>query len=436
MIQLPQFAPIPTPRPAVGPRVAPAQANQDQISIRPPQPQQQPQGGAVGGFGGLGGLGGFGGGEGGTPGREKFGNALMVIGTAMSNPGAVPGLVQSMKQERMANEQRNATMAFLQKNAPEMMEMVQAGLPAGEAFKAVLSRKQQEAADQKRSEFMARYQTDGQTAEAGGGAGITQDGFDRLWAQYENDYAQAPDDLSREVIKMKMDRLKTEVGGQFTLSPGQTRYDAQGKPIASGAPDEGDGFKQYQEVRKEIQGLPSYKNFAQAAPIYTTMVDALDRNTKASDLNLVYGLGKIFDPNSVVREGEMVLVQDTASLPDWLIGSIQSVNGGNRLQEDTRKAIIQEAKSRMDSYKSIYDTDLGQYRGLAQEYGLKEDYLIPRMPELPELSATFGGPSEGLPLPPQGAVQPQPQPPIPRVQQPQGGSGGGVADWRDWFGAQ
>ncbi len=64
-------------------------------------------------------------------------------------------------------------------------------------------------------------------------------------------------------------------------------------------------------LRKEVQGLPSYKNFAQAAPIYRGMTEAAGRDTKAADLNLVYGLGKIMDPTSVVREGEIVMANDT-----------------------------------------------------------------------------------------------------------------------------
>ena len=39
------------------------------------------------------------------------------------------------------------------------------------------------------------------------------------------------------------------------------------------------------------------------------------------------------DPGSVVREGEQIMVMNTASLPDWLTGQIARVNGGSALGE-------------------------------------------------------------------------------------------------------
>jgi hypothetical protein len=112
--------------------------------------------------------------------------------------------------------------------------------------------------------------------------------------------------------------------------------------------------------------LPSYKNIAQAAPIYKSMVETAGTNSKASDLNLVYGLGKIMDPNSVVREGEMVMVKNTASLPDWLVGAANSLNGGAALTPETRAAILKEAHNRITSYKTMYDQDATHYRGIAR----------------------------------------------------------------------
>lgn len=194
-----------------------------------------------------------------------------------------------------------------------------------------------------------------------------------------------------------------------------------------GVRDQNADFGRYQDVRKEIQQLPSYKNFAQAAPIYDTMVDALSRDTKAADLNLVYGLGKIFDPNSVVREGEMVLVKDTASLPDWLVGSINSVNGGARLQADTRNAILAEAQSRINAYKTMIDSDMTQYQELAKQFKLDPAFIIPPLPKLRELP---NNPAARLPPPP-AAVAPV----APTMPPPQGvvKPSGGVIDWKDFI---
>lgn len=156
-------------------------------------------------------------------------------------------------------------------------------------------------------------------------------------------------------------------------------------------------FSDVSSLRKEIQALPSYKNTAQAVPIYKAMVETFPNKTRASDLNLVYGLGKIMDPTSVVREGEMIMVKDTASLPDWLLGEINRLNGGQALQEDTRRAILAEAKTRMDAYLQQWESDAGQYRGIANRYGIPEEDAIPTFGDLPAIPQPAAQPPTATP---------------------------------------
>lgn len=162
-------------------------------------------------------------------------------------------------------------------------------------------------------------------------------------------------------------------------------------------PEGGGNFDDVSGLRKEIQQLPSYKNLAQAGPIYSSMLDTAGRNSKASDLNLVYGLGKIMDPTSVVREGEMVMVKNTASLPDWLVGSINALNGGQQLTPDTRKAILAEAYSRMQGYQNAFGADAEQYRGIAERNQINVADVIPTFkpaaPWSPRVTKTVEGKS-------------------------------------------
>ena len=150
---------------------------------------------------------------------------------------------------------------------------------------------------------------------------------------------------------------------------GDTKADEAGDVAAN--------FDDISGIRKEIHQLPSYKNMAQATPIYQSMAETAGRNSRASDLNLVYGLGKIMDPTSVVREGEMVMVKNTASLPDWLIGTINSLNGGQALTPKTRQAILSEAYSRMKAYEDAFSQDAGRYKAIADRYGINPDDILP-----------------------------------------------------------
>lgn len=183
-------------------------------------------------------------------------------------------------------------------------------------------------------------------------------------------------------------------GKQIVVQPGQDAKvirEAVSKAAAGNALPA--SFDDATKLRHEVTQLPSYKNIAQAAPIYKSMVETAGTNSKASDLNLVYGLGKIMDPNSVVREGEMVMVKNTASLPDWLVGAANSLNGGAALTPETRAAILREAHNRITSYKTMYDQDAGFYRGVASRNRANPDDVIPDFGEFKPYTPAVAAPT-------------------------------------------
>lgn len=184
-----------------------------------------------------------------------------------------------------------------------------------------------------------------------------------------------------QVIYQAPDR---ESAKPVTVAAGASLVSPDGKPLFT-APDrdktvenERKGREEAQSIRREIQGLASFKNYEQALPIYGAMVEAAPRNTKAADLNLVYGLGKIMDPGSVVREGEMVMVKNTGSLPDWLVGSINSLNGGQALTPETRNAIMTEAFGRMQAYEGALGQETARYRDIVSRAGINPEDVLPR----------------------------------------------------------
>jgi hypothetical protein len=163
------------------------------------------------------------------------------------------------------------------------------------------------------------------------------------------------------------------------------RITAQGLPAAQ---------DDVSKLRTEIQGLPSYKNLSQAAPVYTAMADAASQNSKASDLNLIYGLGKIMDPGSVVREGEMMMAKNTAGWSETLKGAVNSLNGGAALTPDTRIALMREAKGRLDAFRTSFDQDMQQYSGIVDRNRMNSADVIPQFPQATEFERA------GPPVPP------------------------------------
>ncbi|MET3890402.1 hypothetical protein ABIE41_001478 [Bosea sp. OAE506] len=193
------------------------------------------------------------------------------------------------------------------------------------------------------------------------------------------------------------ERLPAPQGGAANEAPRRAQFTASGYPANAPLPPPGVDPKTYFEewsksqtaaqlppkgddvsaLRKEVQSLPSYKNVSQAAPIYRAMSEAAGRDTKAADLNLVYGLGKIMDPGSVVREGEIVLANDTQGLGDRLNGMIRSIQGEGRLRPEARTALMQEAYGRMTAYKQMFDQDAQQFRGIVERNRMNPADVIP-----------------------------------------------------------
>ncbi len=173
-------------------------------------------------------------------------------------------------------------------------------------------------------------------------------------------------------------------GEDFTLGEGDSRFNPDGTLKAtnpkSTTPD-GVNFDDTSGLRKEVYTLPSYKNYTQASPIYNAMVETAGRDSRASDLNLVYGLGKIMDPNSVVREGELFMVQGINTLPAKLVEGINSVlTGSSALSAETRRAILEEAYGRMQQYQSAFQQDAAMYNGIAGRHGIDPADVIPQFP--------------------------------------------------------
>ncbi len=130
------------------------------------------------------------------------------------------------------------------------------------------------------------------------------------------------------------------------------------------------GFKNETDLRKEFEGLPEVKNYKQAYPAYASIVDAAKRNTTQSDINIVYGLAKLYDPTSVVREGEYATVANSPNIPEKIKGYAQFLAGGGRLSEETKKQILAEAKGRIGSYEGEVRKAKTSYEGIAKKRGM------------------------------------------------------------------
>jgi hypothetical protein len=132
------------------------------------------------------------------------------------------------------------------------------------------------------------------------------------------------------------------------------------------------------DLRKEFADLPEVKKYKNAIPAYQAVVKASKTNNPQADINLIYGVAKLYDPDSVVREGEYDTIANSQAIPEWIKGQAQRLMGGGKLTEATKKQILEQAKIRVDSYKSEVEGAQSGYRDIASRRGMNaENVFVP-----------------------------------------------------------
>jgi hypothetical protein len=131
-------------------------------------------------------------------------------------------------------------------------------------------------------------------------------------------------------------------------------------------------------IRKEFEGLPEVRNYKQALPSYRGIEDAVKRNTPMSDINIVYGIAKLYDPNSVVREGEYATVANAPGIPERVKGWVQYVAGGGKLTDEVKKQILTEAQSRMSTFDKEYGAARDRYSDIAKRSSADPSLVVPQ----------------------------------------------------------
>lgn len=164
-------------------------------------------------------------------------------------------------------------------------------------------------------------------------------------------------------------------------------------------------FQNANTLRKEYTSEPIVKQYREVVPIIESVQDAVNRPTRAADLNLIYALGKIMDPNSVVREGEMVMARGTGTVQDTINGLLGQLDGSPTLKPETRQRLVAEMMSRFKGIDASHSQLAEVYKGIAQRNGLPvEDIIIPIRPAKP------AGEQEAAPAAPGAGAMPPPPP--------------------------
>lgn len=175
--------------------------------------------------------------------------------------------------------------------------------------------------------------------------------------------------------KSKITTDVIDVGGKKILINKETGIPIK-EFVVTKPPKEEDTFKQTNELRNTFQNLPEVKSWNVTQPILMSAREAAKDTSGASDLNLIYALGKALDPNSVVREGELELAAGTGSLGEKLKGYYKSTVSGGKLPPEVKKDLLRQIESRTYAQKKQYESAKKQYTSIANKYKLDPSELF------------------------------------------------------------
>lgn len=148
-----------------------------------------------------------------------------------------------------------------------------------------------------------------------------------------------------------------------------------GKPLGA---DPSKAREDADNLRKEFNALPEVKNFKEVVPIINAAKDA--PNTPAGDFALIYGVGKILDPGSVVREGEMSLVIKSGSPAERVKGYLSYLSGNGRLTPTQRAELTSMLDVRVGEMGTAYDAAKTTYKGIAEKRGYSPEDIFTGQP--------------------------------------------------------
>jgi hypothetical protein len=197
--------------------------------------------------------------------------------------------------------------------------------------------------------------------------------------QLDDDGVWTPEE-SLAGMKQADDMLKQLQGegadSGFTLSPGQTRFDADGKPVASvaDAPAPGDAFDTASKLRTEFNAQTS--NFRLASDGYRSVLAASKNPSAAGDIALIFSFMKTLDPNSSVREGEYASAQNATGVPGRIRAQYNNILSGERLSPDQRQDFVSQATNLYNGQRQGYDALSKKYTELATRAGVSPEDVI------------------------------------------------------------
>jgi len=144
--------------------------------------------------------------------------------------------------------------------------------------------------------------------------------------------------------------------------------------LANGGLSREDQVKIEKELRSEV--AKESGEFKTIKSAYEKVKAAASNPSPANDIALLYGIMKVYDPGSVVRESEYATAEKTVGVPDVIRNAYNRALSGQRLNDSQRKDFVNSAKqiykTQVTNIKNVGD----KYKGLAKDYGVEPNRVV------------------------------------------------------------
>jgi len=145
-------------------------------------------------------------------------------------------------------------------------------------------------------------------------------------------------------------------GGPSDPRAGERRIENEGKLRR----EYEDATKQYRDVRQAFQKVEASLGLA----------------TGIGDIGGIFGIMKVFDPTSTVREGEQASVQNSAGVPEYIRSLYNRAVSGELLTPEQRRDIVAVGRVQFGTYEQGYQERVANFTRMANDYGIDPRNIV------------------------------------------------------------
>jgi len=130
--------------------------------------------------------------------------------------------------------------------------------------------------------------------------------------------------------------------------------------------------REYNLVTKDVQT---------AATAYNALLAGVAVDNGAGDIMIITSFRRMFEPDSVVREGEFAITEESQGMIDYIRNLPTKFREGERLHKDARAKFVETARAYMAGLKNYFKEQRSRYVNIAISRGIDEKSLADLIPD-------------------------------------------------------